>query len=316
MKIIFSVGIDIGGTNTDIGLVDSVGNCVSVKNIKTEQYDNAEKYAEDLVQTVKLLMEQQQIDSISGIGIGAPCVNFNEQIIDNASNLKMKGKIHLKSLIQKHLNTEVVLANDANAAAQGEMIYGGAKGMKNFIMITLGTGVGSGIVIDGKILHGADGFAGELGHSILIPEGRTCSCGRKGCLEMYVSSRGILQTFRELTKKYPENILCSLPNLECKQLSEEARKGNPLALETYRKTGYYLGIALANAVNFSSPEAFFLMGGPVKAGNILLEPLRESFNKHKLFVYKKEIPILESSLNANYAAILGAAALTRKNYEF
>jgi glucokinase len=191
------------------------------------------------------------------------------------------------------------------------MIYGGAKGMKDVVMFTLGTGVGGAIIIDGKLLYGSDGFAGELGHAILVPFGRKCTCGKGGCLEMYASIRGIIQTCTELLKQFPENELAKIPRtaLNPRIIAEAAHQGNPVAIETYRKTGEWLGIALSNAVVFSSPEAIFLTGGIVNAGEILLNPARESFEKHKLFVYKNDIPILLSQLNENDAAILGAAAL-------
>lgn len=312
MKAQHSIGIDIGGTNTDIALVDGKGNCLAFRNLKTQNYYDAEIYAADIVESVASLMRENGVAEITGIGIGAPCVNNIKGVIDNASNLNMKGEIHLKELIRKRMDVPVELSNDANAAAYGEMIYGGAQNMKNFIMFTIGTGIGSGIIIDGKMLYGSDGFAGELGHAILFPDGRLCPCGRKGCLEQYVSIRGILQTCQELFPKYPGNPLTQLPEgqLDCKLIAEEAHKGNPLALETYQLTGYWLGIALANAVTFSSPEAIFIMGGPAQAGSVLFEPLRESFRKHKLFVYKNEIPILESALDKSHVAILGAASLT------
>lgn len=313
MKAAHSIGIDIGGTNTDIALVDKKGNCLSFRNLKTKDYYDAEKFASDIVEAVRSLIQENNVAEITGIGIGAPCVNNIKGVIDNASNLNMKGEIHLKQLIQKRMNVPVELSNDANAAAYGEMIYGGAQNMRNFIMFTIGTGIGSGIIIDGKMLYGADGFAGELGHAILFPEGRQCPCGRKGCLEQYVSIRGIIQTCRELFPKYPQNLLTQLPEkeLDCKLIADEAHKGNPLAVETFNLTGYWLGIALANAVTFSSPEAIFVMGGPAQAGSVLFEPLRKSFQKHKLFVYKNEIPILESALDKSHVAILGAASLTR-----
>jgi len=203
-----------------------------------------------------------------------------------------------------------VVTNDANAAVYGEVIYGGAKGMKDVVMFTLGTGVGGGIVIDGKLLYGSDGFAGELGHATLVPFGRKCNCGNVGCLEMYASIRGIIQTCAELLEQFPENELAKIPTetLTPKIIAEAAYNGNAVAIETYRKTGEWLGIALANAVAFSSPEAIFLMGGIVNAGKVLLKPTRESFAKHKLFIYKN-IPILTSQLDKNDVAVLGAAAL-------
>jgi glucokinase len=216
-------------------------------------------------------------------------------------------------LFEERFPYKVVLTNDANAATYGEMIYGGAKGMSHFIMYTFGTGIGSGIVIDGKLVYGADGLAGEMGHAILIPEGRECGCGNKGCVEKYASTSGIVLNCLELMPQFPDSILCSVPFevMTGKTISDAAKKNDPLAIATYERTGYLLGIALANAVTFSSPEAIFLMGGPIQAGEVFLDPIRRSFKKHKLFIYDREIPILLSSLPTNDAAILGAAALTR-----
>jgi glucokinase len=206
-----------------------------------------------------------------------------------------------------------VVTNDANAATYGEMIYGGAQGMNHFMMFTLGTGVGSGIVLDGKLVYGSDGLAGEMGHAILVPEGRQCGCGNKGCLEKYASSSGIVANCFELMSDYPNSILTQVPfhGMTGKNVSDAAKLGDPLAIATYEKTGYLLGIALANAVTFSSPEAIFLMGGPIQAGDVFLEPIKRSFLKHKLFIYNRDIPILLSSLPENEVALLGAAALTR-----
>ena len=305
------IGIDIGGTNTDIGLVNENGVILSRKNLKTAQYFDAQLFVHDIVQVIRNQMFDNKIVNISGVGIGAPCGNYYEGTIDDAANLNFRGKTPLKTMLESQLNVPVVVTNDANAALYGEMIYGGAKGMKNVVMFTLGTGVGGAIAVDGKILYGSDGFAGELGHATLIPFGRKCNCGNEGCLEMYASIRGITQTCMELLAQFPENELNKIPKetLNPKIIADAAYKGNKIAIETYRKTGEWLGIALANAVTFSSPEAIFFMGGIIKNGKILLNPTKESFEKHKLFVYKNVIPIYTSQLNENDAAILGAAAL-------
>ena len=307
----YAIGIDIGGSNTNIGLISQTDRVMARSNLKTAQYFDAQVYVNDIVTVINQLMLENNVTEIVGIGIGAPCGNFYEGTIDDAANLKFRGKTPLKRMIEAQLHVPVVVTNDANAAVYGEMIYGGAKGMKNLIMFTLGTGVGSGIIIDGKLLYGSDGFAGELGHAILVPFGRECNCGNSGCLEMYASIRGIIRTCVELLEENPENELAKIPRemLRPKVIAQAAYQGNAIAIETYRKTGEWLGIALANAVTFSSPEAIFLMGGIVKAGEILLRPAIESFEKHKLFVYKNEIPILKSQLNENDVAILGAASL-------
>jgi len=305
-------GIDIGGTNTDIGLVSVEGKVIARKSLKTTPYFDAQLFVNDIVSEINILISENNIEKIVGVGVGAPCGNFYEGTIDDAANLNFRGKTPLKKMLEAQLHLPVVVTNDANAAVYGEMIYGGAKGMKDLIMFTLGTGVGSGIIIDGKLLCGSDGFAGELGHSILLPYGRKCSCGNNGCLEMYASIRGIIETCTELLLKSPENELSKIPKekLTPRIIAGAAEKGNAVAVETYKKTGEWLGIALANAVVFSSPEAIFLSGGIVNAGELLLKPVRDSFAKHKLFVYKNDIPILRSKLNENDAAILGAAALS------
>ena len=308
--MMIDIGIDIGGTNTDIGLVNDTGKVMARSRLKTASYFDAQLFVNDIVDAIKKMQIEHGIEVIAGVGIGAPCGNFYEGSIDNAANLNFRGKIPLKKMLEAQLHIPVVLTNDANAAAYGEMIYGGAKGMKDMVMFTLGTGVGSGIIVNGKLLYGSNGFAGELGHAILVPFGRKCNCGNEGCLEMYASIRGIIQTCAELLEQNPENELAKIPfDLSPKIIADAACKGNAVAIETYRKTGEWLGIALANAVAFSAPEAIFLMGGIINAGEILLKPARESFQKHKLPVYKNEIPVLVSQLNENDAAILGAAAL-------
>jgi len=313
MNQIYSLGIDIGGTNTDIGLVNGTGTVISRTNLKTFQYSDPQLYVNDIVKAIKELTKDILPEKITGVGIGAPAANYYTGSIENATNLNMKGIIPLRTMIQEQLPFQVVVTNDANAATYGEMIYGGAQGMKHFMMFTLGTGIGSGIVIDGNLVYGYDGLAGEMGHAILIPEGRPCGCGNKGCLEKYASSSGIVANCLELMPQYPDSILTSYPYNEMtgKTVADAAKVGDPLAIATYERTGYLLGIALANAVTFSSPEAIFLMGGPIQAGDVFLDPIKRSFLKHKLFIYDREIPILLSSLHENDVAILGAAALTR-----
>ena len=315
MTNIYSIGIDIGGTNTDIGLVSADGFCVARKNLPTATYFDADLYVADICAAIKTMMEEERVRMIDGIGIAAPMGNYYTGCIDNATNLNFKGIIDLPKLFHEHLDVPVTVSNDANAAAYGELVYGGAKGMKNFITFTLGTGVGSGIVIDGKLVHGKTGNAGELGHAILIPSGRPCGCGRKGCLETYTSATGIRRTALELLEQRPEydGVLSKIDRaaLTSKDVGDAASQGDALALEVFEMTGNWLGIALANAVAFSSPEAIFLMGGPVKAGEVLMEPVRRSFKKHLCFVYDNSVDILVSKLPDNDAAILGAAALTK-----
>jgi len=311
----FSIGIDIGGTNTDLGLVRDDGRVMAKKNLPTNKYHDASVYVSDICKQIKDLMAENGVAAIDGIGIAAPAGNYYTGCIENATNLKFKGIVNLPKLFHAHIDAPVVVSNDANAAAYGELVYGGAKGMKNFITFTLGTGVGSGIVVDGKLVHGKTGGAGELGHAILIPEGRPCGCGRKGCLETYTSATGIRRTALELLKDTPdyEGPLAKLnpDDLTSKMVGDAAKEGDPLALKVFEMTGYWLGIALANAVAFSGPEAIFLMGGPVKAGELLMRPVHASFKKHLCFVYDGSVEVRVSELPDNEAAILGAAALTK-----
>jgi glucokinase len=311
----YSIGIDIGGTNTDIGLVRDDGVCIAKKNLPTNKYFDADIYVSDMYDQIKLLILENHIDAIDGIGIAAPVGNYYTGCIENASNLNFKGIVNLKELFKGHIDVPVVVSNDANAAAYGELVYGGARGMKHFIMFTLGTGVGSGVVVDGKLVLGKTGGAGELGHAILIPEGRQCGCGNKGCLETYCSATGIRRTALEMMENNP-NYTGALSKvapeeLTSKMVGDAAKYGDPLAIEVFNKTGYLLGIAMANAVTFSGPEAVFLFGGPVKAGDVLLNPVRKSFEEHLCFIFKGSVEVRVSELPDNDAAILGAAALVK-----
>ncbi len=316
----YSIGVDMGGTNTDIGLVTENGNIIQRRNIPTNAYTELEPYVRDMMREVQSMMEEQrgkdgEAVELEGIGIGAPNGNFYTGCVDNAPNLTIKGVLDFGKEIKKYLPVPVVLSNDANAAAYGEYVYGGAKGMKHFIMFTLGTGVGSGIVVDGKLVHGSTGGAGELGHNILIPHGRKCSCGREGCLETYTSARGIVQTYLELRRENPdqERMLKEVADGEVtsKLIGEAAHQGDPVALKTWEKVGDWLGLAMANSVTFSAPEAIFLMGGPAQVGEPLLRPLRAAFDKYLLNIYQGSCQIRMSELKANEVAILGAAALLK-----
>ena len=316
----YSIGVDMGGTNTDMGLVTENGNIIQRRNIPTNAYTELEPYVRDMMREIKAMVEEQEgkdgeAVELEGIGIGAPNGNFYTGCVDNAPNLTIKGVLDFGKEIKKYLPVPVVLSNDANAAAYGEYVYGGARGMKHFIMFTLGTGVGSGIVVDGKLVHGSTGGAGELGHNILIPHGRKCSCGREGCLETYTSARGIVQTYLELRRENPdqERMLKEVPDAEItsKLIGEAAHQGDPVALKTWEKVGDWLGLAMANSVTFSAPEAIFLMGGPAQVGEPLLKPLREAFDKYLLNIYQGSCQIRMSELKANEVAILGAAALIK-----
>lgn len=313
MGMTYSIGIDIGGTNTDIGIVSSDGKIIDKENLHTNEYYDAKLYMKDTADKIKILLERNHISEIDGIGIGAPNGNTYTGSIDNAPNLNFKGQVKLVEMMKQHIDTKVVVSNDANAAAYGEMIYGGAKDLDHFITFTLGTGVGSGIIIDRKLILGSTSTAGELGHSIIIINGRQCGCGRKGCLETYTSAGGIRRTALELMEQNPlyNGVLkqVSPENLTSKMVGDAANAGDPIGIQTFENVGYLLGIAMANAVTFSAPQAIFLMGGPVHAGEVLMKPLRKSFDEHLLNIYKGTVEIRVSELKDNEVAILGAAAL-------
>lgn len=313
MKTKYSIGVDIGGTNTDIGLVRDDGKIIDKVNLHTHDYYDAELYVSDMAAKIKEMLERNNVSDIDGIGIGAPNGNTYKGGIDNAPNLNFKGQVKLVELMKKHINTKVVVSNDANAAAYGEMIYGGAKNLDHFITFTLGTGVGSGIIIDRKLVLGSTSTAGELGHSIIIINGRQCGCGRKGCLETYTSAGGIRRTALELMEQNPlyNGVLKQVApeNLTSKMVGDAANAGDPIGIMTFENVGYLLGIAMANAVTFSAPQAIFLMGGPVHAGEVLMKPLRKSFDEHLLNIYQGTVQIRVSELADNEVAILGAAAL-------
>ena len=330
MEHTYVIGIDLGGTNTELGLVRNDGHIVARHILSTAAYSAFPAFADDMVKAAGELCAAGDpvtgwhgtVNDLRGIGIGAPNADPNTGSMVEPPNLKQfKGVSNFVEEFRRcGVKVPVAVDNDANAAALGEMVYGGAKGMKHFIMITLGTGVGSGIVVDGKLVHGSTGTAGELGHNILFPDGRQCSCGRKGCLETYTSARGIVQTFVEVRKELgtPTDAKehngwitdeVKDPEIHSITVGIAANAGDPLALETFRRVGWWLGIACANAVTFSAPECIFLMGGPTKVGEPLLKPLRESFEKHLLNIYAGKCRIEMSRLKTNEVAILGSAAL-------
>lgn len=305
----YSIGIDIGGTNTDIGIVRDDGAIVRRDNLPTDRYDTAETYMEAIANQIQRMLDATHLTTVQGIGIGAPNGNHKTVRIEaNTANLRIKTPIPLGDFLTERFGMPVRLDNDANAAAVGEMVYGGARGMKHFIMLTLGTGVGSGIVVESQLLHGSHGMAGELGHVIVSPNGRACSCGRNGCLEMYASARGICQNYRDALRQV-QPTTHEPEGLTCRFVGESALRGDPVAVEAYDTTARWLGLTLANAVAFSEPEAVFLMGGPTRAGEALMRPLRKYFEDNLLFLYKGKVQVLLSQLPQNDAAILGAAAL-------
>lgn len=311
-----SVGIDIGGTNTAFGIVDKQGYIIQENSIRTKGYKDIYHYVDVLSTEIKTLLEKTNKSyTLKGIGIGAPNGNYYKGTIEEAPNLEWKGTVYLADMMKDQFNIPTWLTNDANAAALGEMIYGGAKNMKDFLFITLGTGVGSGIVSNGQLIYGHDGFAGELGHVIVIENGRQCGCGRFGCLETYTSATGITRTAIELLEN--ERLSSSLKkiekqNLTSKDIYDAAKQGDKIALQCFEKTVDILGKALANAVAFTSPEAIFIFGGLAKAEDLLLKPLKQKMEDHLLSIYKNKVKILPSELEGSKAAILGASALVWK----
>ena len=310
----YVVGIDIGGTNTVFGIVDARGNVVASSSIKTGRHADIKDYVEELKTSLNNLLEANDaIDKIAGIGVGAPNGNYFTGAIEMAPNLPWKGRIPLAELLKEAFGVPVALTNDANAAAIGEMTYGVARGMKDFIMITLGTGVGSGIVVNGQLVYGHDGFAGELGHVIVKPSnGRMCGCGRTGCLEAYCSATGVARTAREfLETRTDKSLLRDLPieGITSKDVYDAAVQGDKLAQEIFEYTGKIMGEAFANFIAFSSPEAIILFGGLSRSGDLLMKPIKEAMDRNTLNIYKGKTKLLLSELKESDAAVLGASAL-------
>lgn len=315
-----AIGIDIGGTNTAFGLVDVDGNMHGESSISTRQYDDVNQYIEELYIGMQTLLKN--IDGayeLVGVGIGAPNANYYNGTIENAANLRWKGVIPVVEKMKRFFpNIPVIMTNDANAAAVGEMVYGGARGMKDFIVVTLGTGLGSGFVANGQLIYGHDSFAGELGHVIVNRTGRVCGCGRKGCLETYVSATGIKRTVFKLIADHvdaSEFRDVTYNSLTAEQITKAALNGDPLAIEAYEYTGMLLGQALADAVTITSPEAIFLFGGLAKAGKYLFEPTRKYMEMHMLSNFRNKVKLLPSGIDGKNAAILGASALVWQSLE-
>jgi glucokinase len=311
----FVVGIDLGATNTVFGIVDARGSILYSGSIKTGKYLEVNAYISALAEGLEGIIDQAGgKEQIKGIGVGAPNGNYFTGCIDFAANLPWKGRIPLAQLISDSVGgIPVVLTNDANAAAIGEMTYGAARGMKDFIVITLGTGVGSGIVIGGNLVYGHDGFAGELGHTIIRREnGRICGCGRHGCLETYTSATGVARTAKELLiQRTDDSLLRKLDaeKITSKDVYDAAMEGDRLSGEIFETTGEILGEAFADFIAFSSPEAIILFGGLTKAGDLIMEPIKRSLNKHILTVFADKTKLLFSELRESDAAVLGASAL-------
>lgn len=311
----YVIGLDLGGTNSVFGIVDRRGTIVATTSVKTQEQNDVEVYVDNCCTALKKIIEEVGgIEKIQAMGIGAPDANYYTGIIDNPANLPWKGEIPLAKMFSDRLGIPVALTNDANAAAIGEMAYGAAKGMKNFIMITLGTGVGSGIVVNGQVVYGSDGFAGELGHVIVdkSSEARSCGCGRKGCLETYCSATGVARTAKMIVSSSERpTLLRNIPldEITSKDVAIAAGLGDEVAKEIFEYTGKILGEACADFAAFSSPEAFIFFGGLTKAGDLLMDPIKKAYDENVLFLYKNKAQMIVSELDDAGAAVLGASAL-------
>ena len=313
----FVVGVDVGGQTTKIGVVNARGDVLSQTVIRSDVFgSDAAAYIQALAEAIKLNISQSGLaeEDIRGIGVGAPNGNYYTGAVAFAPNLAWAANaaVPFSKMLQEAVGLPVSLTNDANAAAVGEMAYGAARGMKNFIMITLGTGVGSGIVIDGKVLYGHDGFAGELGHVTILRDGRQCGCGRKGCLEAYCSAIGIARTAREWLGATDEPSLlrlCDQDKLSSKDIYDAAVKGDKIALKLFEYTGTLLGRAFADFIAFSAPEAIVLFGGLARSKEFLTEPILNAMNANVLPLWRNKVKLVYSSLKESDAAILGASAL-------
>jgi glucokinase len=309
----YAIGIDIGGTNTVAGVVDTRGTVLASASIKTQCYPEIDDYLEALTGKLRTIMGSVGgPQMIAGIGVGAPNANFYSGNIEYAPNLPWKGVVPLAELLYEKVGIPISVTNDANAAAIGEMTYGAARTMRDFIMITLGTGVGSGIVVGGNLVYGHDGFAGELGHVNVCPGGRQCGCGRRGCLEAYCSATGVARTAREFLEQRdtPSSLRSLKPEeITSRDIYDAAIAGDALAKEVFDYTGRILGTAFADFTAFTSPEAFILFGGLAQAGELLRKPIVEAMNENLMQCWKDNIKVLFSELKAADAAVLGASAL-------
>lgn len=311
----YVIGLDLGGTNSVFGIVDARGKIAATTAIKSQAYPDINDYVQASADALEPIVKSVGgYDYIRAMGIGAPNGNYYTGCIGDAPNLLWRGNVPLAKLFQDKLGIPVALTNDANAAAVGEMTYGVARGMKNFIMITLGTGVGSGIVVNGQMVYGSDGYAGELGHFVIdhTENARQCGCGRKGCLETYCSATGVARSARELLEKTdrPSSLRAiPLKDITSYDVAVAAEKGDKLAQEIYDMTGRILGTACADFTTFNSPEAYVFFGGLTKAGDLLMKPLREAYDANVLGIYRGKAKLLVSGLPGSEAAVLGASAL-------
>jgi len=313
-----AAGIDIGGTKTKIGLVSQSGKCVINMNFRTKEYPDLDHFLDKTIQSVQYLLEQYSSEvNLLGIGIGAPNASNARGTIEHAPNLYWKGIVPLLDKLKQRMDVPMKVTNDANAAALGEMLFGNAKGMKDFIVITLGTGLGSGVVSNGRLVYGYDGFAGEFGHFAMMPEdGRVDGLGVRGGLEAYVSATGLKRTIMYMISKYTDDSRfrsVAFNDLHGEEITEAAEQGDPIALKAFEYTGKILGKALANFTLFSQPEAFFLVGGLANCGKWIFEPAQKYMDQHLLEVYQGKVKILNSGMVEKNAAISGAAALIWSN---
>jgi len=314
-----TLGIDIGGTFTKFGFIERNGEAIFDSSIKTTGYKDIASYQQALADEIKKSFEPFKKDyKLVGVGIGAPNGNYYKGTIEFAPNLDWKEVVPFVEMFKKHFDLPMALTNDANAAAIGEMIYGAAVGIRDFVIITLGTGLGSGIVVDGEVVYGHDGFAGEVGHVQVYENGRMCGCGLRGCFETYSSASGLRRTVFELlcNETTPSKLRdVSFNDMTAKMIAEAAKDGDEIAKQAFEITAKILGMKLADTVAHTSPEAIFLFGGLTNAGDILFKPTRESFENNLLKVYKNKIKILPSGLLETNAAVLGASALAWKELE-
>lgn len=310
------LGVDIGGTGIKFGIVDREGNILATDKVKTKGYPNPEKLPEDLLKWSK---EQTQIKNVSliGVGIGSPNGNYFTGTVDYPPNLPWKGITPLREYFEQNFEVKTALTNDAKAAALGEMYFGAAKDCRNYLFITLGTGLGAGIIVNGNLVYGHDSMAGELGHIIMHRNGRKCGCGRKGCLEQYASATGIVKTYYELLRTEDiEKFRLSLGNMiDSAAICKQAIEGDAVSIEAFTKTADILAFALANSVCYTRPEKIFLFGGLAQAGELLFEPVQKSFENYLMPIYKNKISVLPSGLKESEAAILGSASLIWKELE-
>lgn len=314
-----AIGVDIGGTNTVFGLVDREGNCIAEGSIRTDRHEDVKEFVKELSDELNKIIAGLDIEfDIKGIGIGAPNGNYFKGTVEHAPNLRWKGVINFAELFREHFDIPVILTNDANAAAIGEMMYGAAKGMRDFVIVTLGTGLGSGFVANGEMIYGHDGFAGELGHTIVFHDGRQCGCGRKGCLEQYASATGIVKTVLEMLESTEEESILKNykpEEITSKLIYEAAHQGDIVAMEAFDFTGRVLGFSLANTVAITSPEAIILFGGLALSGQYIFKPTKMYMEYYMLNNFKNKVKLIPSQIVGKNAAVLGASALVWKTQE-